>query len=41
MKSTLLRVLAFLRLYEASVLHEYPRTYREELERQMMKNIAL
>lgn len=37
MKNTLLRVLAFLRLYEASVLHEYPRTYREELERQMMK----
>jgi hypothetical protein len=40
MKSTLLRVLAFLRLYEASVLHEYPRTYREELERQMMKKYS-
>lgn len=36
-KNLILRALAFLRLYEASVLHEYPRTYREELERQMMK----
>ena len=36
-KGGILRVLAFLRLYEVSVLHEYPRTYREELERQMMK----
>jgi class 3 adenylate cyclase len=39
MKAVLLRILSFLRLYEASVLHEYPRSYREELERQMNKLI--
>ena len=38
-KNLILRALAFLRLYETTVLHEYPRTYREELERQMMKLI--
>jgi class 3 adenylate cyclase len=36
-KNLILRALAFLSLYEKTVLHEHPRTYREELDRQMMK----